>query len=747
MSLAPGTLLGPYEILALIGAGGMGEVYRARDPRLDRQVAVKVLSERWGNDQRSLSRFEREAKAVAALSHPHILTIYDVGSRSGMTYVVTELLDGETVRARLARGPLEWRKAVEICIAVAEGLDAAHGKGVVHRDVKPENIFLTSDGRVKILDFGLASYQPAAAAGQTLETQTEVGLLMGTPGYMSPEQVRGEPVNAASDIFSLGCVLYELLTGRRAFVGPTVAASMAAILSQDPPIFTDAIGNAPTALERLVRHCLEKDCRLRFHSAHDLVFAMRNLERPQESAQAGSDSIAVLPFTNAGGADSEYLSDGITESLINIFSSFPRLRVVPRSVAFRYKGVDVDPRATGYELNVRLLLTGRVLQRGERLSVQAELVDTREQKQIWGERFNRTFSDIFEVEDEIARKISDQLRTKLTGEDRKRLGRRYTENTTAYQLYLKGSYQLSKRTPESLQRAIAYFQAATGEDPQYGLAYAGLADGQMILSWYGLHRPAEAIERSKNAALRAVEMDGELAEGYAALGFARVCGAEWAAAIRDFERAIQLNPGCWQAYDWYALCLSFLGRCEEAVSTIGKAQQLEPLSLVIYHHSAWVHLQARRYNEALAQCRKAFEIAPDYSLCHFWAGLAYSQMSMHEDAIRSLQRAREYLGNVPFSVAGLAHAYVLAGEAEKGRKLLDQLAASDQPYFVDPYQLAVVHAGLGDRDVAFRCLEEAYRDHSGWLAGWAYRDPRLDPLRGDARFADLLRRLGVLSLG
>ena len=655
MLLSAGSKLGPYEILAPIGAGGIGEVYRARDPRLDREVAVKVLSERWGNDCRSLSRFEREAKAVAALSHPNILTIYDLGSHNGMTYVVTELLNGETVRARLARGPLVWRKAVEICIAVAEGLDAAHGKGVVHRDVKPENIFLTTDGRIKILDFGLASYHPAAPAGQTLPTQTEVGLAMGTPGYMSPEQVRGEPVNASSDIFSLGCVLYELLTGRRAFAGSTVAASMAAILSEEPPVFPDAMGNAPAALERLVRHCLEKDCQLRFHSAHDLVFAMRNLERPQEAAQAGSDSIAVLPFTNTGGADSEYLSDGITESLINIFSSFPLLRVVPRSIAFRYKGVDLDPRAAGFELNVRLLLTGRVLQRGERLSVQAELVDTLEQKQIWGQRFNLTFSDIFEVEDEIARRISDQLRTKLKGEDRKRVGRRYTENTTAYQLYLKGRYQWSKRTPDSLQRAIGYFLEATGEDPQHSLAYAGLADSHMILGWIGLHRPTEAIDRSKDAALRAVEMDGELAEGYAALGFARGCGGEWAAAISDFERAIQLNPGYWLTYDWYALCLSALGRCEDAVATIGKAQQLEPLSLVIYHHSAWVHLHARRYNDAVAQCRKAFEIAPDYSLCHFWAGLAYTQMSMHVDALRMLQRARELVGGLPFSVAGLAH--------------------------------------------------------------------------------------------
>ena len=735
--------LGPYEIISSIGIGGMGEVYRARDPRLDREVAIKVLSDRWANDSRSLSRFEREAKAVAALSHPNILAIYDVGSHNSVNYVVTELLDGETLRARLARGPLGWRKAVDTCTAVAEGLDAAHGKGIIHRDLKPENIFLTTDGRIKILDFGLASYHPIAAAGQTIPTQTEVGLVMGTPGYMSPEQVRGEPASASSDIFSLGCVLYELLTGRRAFGGPTAAASIAAILSEEPPDFPDATGSAPTGLERLVRHCLEKQCSLRFHSAHDLVFALRNLDRPRETSQPSADSVAVLTFSNSGGADTEYLSDGITESLINNLSAIPRIRVLPRSVAFRYKGRDLDPREAGRELNVGLLLTGKVLQRGERLSVQAELVDTLEQKQVWGERFNRTFSDIFEVEEEIARNIYERLRTKLSGEDRKRMERRYTENTTAYQLYLKGRYHQGKRTPESLQRAIRYFQEATAEDPHYALAYAGLADSHVISGWYGPPAPADALERSKAAGLKAVEIDPALVEGHAALGFAYACGREWAAAENAFQRAIQLNPNYWLAYDWYALSLSSLGRCEEAIATIRKAQLLDPLSLVIHQHSAWVHIHARRYDDAIEQCRKASEIAPDYSVCHFWAGLAYTQMSMHQEALSTLVRARELLGGIPFSVAGLAHAHALAGQRDEARELLAQLEARAQTEHVDPYNFAVIHAGLGETERAFDALETAYRDGSFWVSCWARCDPRLDPLRGDARFGSLLRRVGV----
>jgi serine/threonine protein kinase/Tfp pilus assembly protein PilF len=721
----------------------MGEVYRARDPRLDRDVAVKVLPEDRADDGRALSRFDREAKTVAALSHPNILTVYDVGSHSGVNYVVTELLDGETLRGRLARGPLGWRKAVETCIAVAEGLDAAHGKGVIHRDLKPENIYLTTDGRVKILDFGLASYHPAAAAGEAAPTQTEVGLVMGTPGYMSPEQVRGQPASASSDIFSLGCVLYELLTGRRAFAGPTAAASMAAILSEEPPGIPCAPGHVPLGLHELVRHCLEKESSLRFHSAHDLVFALRNLDGPRETSERSVDSIAVLPFSNAGGAETEYLSDGITESLINNFSAVSQIRVVPRSIAFRYKGRDVDPREVGRELNVRMLLTGKVLQRGERLSVQAELVDTVEQKQVWGGRFNRGISDIFEVEEEIARNISDQLRARLTGEDRKRLERRFTENTAAYQLYLKGRYHWSKRTPDNIGRAIRYFQEATAEDPQYALAYAGLADGYILLGWYGLSTPGEALERSRDAALKAVEIDPELADGYAALVFARACAHDWAAAESAFRRATQLNPRCWLAYDWYAICLCGLGRCEEAIAAIGKAQQIDPLSLVIHQHSAWVNILARHYDDAIEQCTKALEMAPDYSLCHFWGGTAYSQKSMHQEALSAFLRTRVLLGDVPFSIASLAHAHVLAGQIGEARKLLDELTAPGQRYYVDPYQLAIIYAALGEADQAFDCLERAFRDHSAWLTCWARCDPRLDPIRSDARFPSLLRRLGI----
>lgn len=455
-----------------------------------------------------------------------------------------------------------------------------------------------------------------------------------------------------------------------------------------------------------------------------------------------NESIAVLPLQSASGPETEYLCDGITESLINHFSVIPQLRVVPRSVAFRYKGCEIDHHKVGCELNVRLLLTGKILQRGERLSIQAELVDVIEQKQVWGERLNRTMSGLLDVEDEIARHISGQLRLKLTRDEKRRLERRLTENIVAYQLYLKGRYHWSKRTPENLRRAIEYFEQATGEDPLYALAYSGLADSYIVLGWWGLFSPADALDRCKHAARKAIEIDPELVDGYAALGFAQGCDREWDDAEETFQRAIRANSAYWLTYDWYAICLSAVGRSEEAIAAVRRAQQIDPLSLVIHHHAAWIDIQARRYDDAVEQCRKALELDPNYSLGHFWLGFAQSHKSMHDEALRSLQKARELLGGIPYSLAGLAHAFANAGHRPEAEELLQELVTC-QRYYVDPYNLAIVHSGLGELERVFECLEKAYRARSMWMACWIKSDPRLDPARSDHRFADLLRRIGV----
>jgi serine/threonine protein kinase len=517
MTLKLGTRLGPYEIVAPLGAGGMGEVYRARDSRLNRDVAIKVLPERLSQNPQSLARFEREAKAVAALSHPNILVLFDVGTHDGLTYAVTELLEGQTLRERLDALSIPWRKAVEIGAAVAEGLSAAHSKGIIHRDLKPANIFLTSDGRVKILDFGLARRQPSVSPEEETATfadaETEAGTILGTVGYMSPEQVRGGTAEASSDIFSLGCVLYEMVTGQRAFRGSSAGDIMAAILKEEPAPMADSARQIPPELDRIIERCLAKNAGQRFHSAHDLAFALKStltasterqseaLPRPtrlrlalgllvavlvivlagafvyrKNRAGASIDSLAVLPFVNIGGdPNTEYLSDGITESLIDSLSQVPNLKVMSRSAAFRYKGKDADARTAGRELGVRAVLTGRITQRGDTLVVSTELVNVDDNSALWGEQYNRKLSDALAVQQEIAQQISEKLRLRLSSEQKTELAKHQTDNPEAYQLYLKGRYYASKFDTENLKKGLDYFQQAVALDPKYALAYDGIS--------------------------------------------------------------------------------------------------------------------------------------------------------------------------------------------------------------------------------------------------------------------------------
>src|SRR5579864_9335344 len=583
MPLAAGAHLGPYEIVAPIGAGGMGEVYRARDPRLDRDVAIKVLPAEVSGDPQALARFQREAKAVAALSHPNILAIFDVGSADGRNYVVTELLEGETLRARLNSSALAWRRAAELGTAIAEGLAAAHSKSVVHRDIKPDNLFLTSDGRIKILDFGLAKMPQAAAGENETVTQgiTQTGMIMGTVGYMSPEQVRGIPAGPASDIFSLGCVLYEMVSSKRAFQGQTAAETMSSILRDPPPDLTASVKEIPSELGRLIAHCIEKNPEERFQSARDLAFGLKAaLNSPVSAAAADpvkpANSIAVLPFVNASrDPDTEYLSDGITESIINSLAQLSQLKVTPRGTVFRYKGKDVDPQTAGRELNTRVVLTGRVMQRGETLVVSTELVDVAEGSQLWGERYSRKLADIFELEEEIARKISQSLRMKLTGDEHKRLGKRYTENSEAYQLYLRGRHYWIKRTIDGMKKGAEYFQQAIDIDPGYALAYAGLADCYIMLSSYIAIPPRDGQTKARSAATTAVALDPELAEAHVSWGFIRfLLDWDWAAADRELQRAIELNPANWQGPYWYSIILAAIGKHAEAEVQIRRAQEL-----------------------------------------------------------------------------------------------------------------------------------------------------------------------------
>ncbi len=673
MPVAPGTRLGPYQILAPLGAGGMGEVYRAKHLRLDRDVAIKVLPEHLAQDLQALARFEREAKAVAALSHPNILAIDDFGTDKGVTFAVTELLEGETLRSRLARGALPWREAVETGTALTEGLSAAHSKGIIHRDLKPENVFLTSEGRVKILDFGLARVRPKPSpqADASAPTETLAGTVMGTIGYMSPEQVRGEPADAPSDIFSLGCVLYEMVSGRRAFSRPNPSDTLAAILRDDPPPASGSGHEVPAELDRVLAQCLKKDTGQRFQSARDLAFALRAVQEigrlagaqvkpsprslrwallvPVAAAAlvvavslywiAGRnppiDSLGVLPFANATGSpDAEYLSDGITESLITDLSRLPGLRVKSREAVFRYKGREKDARIVGRELGVRAILKGRLAQRGDGLSVSVELVDARNANLIWSDQYNRKAGDILTIEREISSEISGKLRLRLTGEEQKRLATRHTESTEAYQLYLKGRYWWNRRTEQALKNSVEHFEQAIEKDPAYALVWAGLSDSYVMLAAYGVLPRQEAYLRAKAAARRALEIDKTLAGPHASL--ARVKTEyewDWAGAEKEYRRAIELDPNYATAHQWYAIHLAAVGRPQQALPVIKRAREIDPLSTVVNSQVAWILYFGRRYDEAAEESRKAIAMDANFAWGHSGLGSVYLQRARYREAI------------------------------------------------------------------------------------------------------------------
>ncbi len=794
MILTPGTRLGSYEILTPIGAGGMGEVYKARDLRLDRDVAIKVLPEQFAKDAEALLRFEREAKAVAALSHSNILAIHDVGDAQGVRFAVMELLEGQTIRERLRQSAIPWRKAAEIGLAVAEALAVAHAKGIVHRDIKPENLFLTSDGRVKVLDFGLARIgRPASPSNTTptdeladAETQlvnTTPGIVVGTMGYMSPEQLRGEVVDGRSDIFSLGCVLYEMVAGQKAFSRKTAAESISAILNEDPAELAGSGKHVPPDFDRIIAHCVEKKPADRFQSARDLAFALRTIsstsgvfqpvvEQPKPrmnrrvwiagaaatvvvvltaillwvwSHHSGAiRSIAVLPFVNVGAdPNTEYLSDGISESIMNSLSQLPNISVMSRSSVFRYKRPDVDAQAAGRDLNVQAVLAGRVAKRGDQLLVSAELVDTRTNHQIWGDQYNRKLTDVMAIQEEISREISDKLRVRLTGEDKKRLVKRHTENAEAYGLYLKGRYQWNKQTLDGMETGISFFKQAIEKDPRYGLAYAGLADAYALLADYNVLAAKEVMPSAKTAAMKALEIDDTISEAHASLGWAKLTlDWDWTGAEKEFKRSIELNPNYATAHQWYADYLTVTGRPDEAQAGMKRAQQLEPASLPISVALASTFYYTHQNEQAIDQCRRAIVMDPQFVAAHVFLGRAYEQKGSYAEAIAELKQALQLSEGGSNELAALGHAYAQSGDRAEAQKILQELNTRSTQTYVQPIWFAVINAALGNKEEAFPWLRKAVGDRSVWLI-YLKVDPIFDSLRTDARFADVARQVGL----
>src|SRR5262245_6825612 len=762
--ITAGVRLGRYEILGPLGAGGMGEVYCARDTRLDRKVAVKVLPETFARDPLRQARFEQEARAVAALSHPNILAIHDYGTEGDTPFAVMELLEGENLRTALSRSPLPWRRALEIGAIIADGLAVAHARGIIHRDLKPENLFLTCDGQVKILDFGLARMEAPTVAGEDtspyLEVRTDPGAVMGTMGYMSPEQVRGQTVDARSDFFALGCVLYEMVSGRRAFQRDSAADTTAAILHEEP---TSLELNAPPQVDAAIRRCLAKEPACRYALARDLASALRSAlagagpPAAFPTTRAGElalpapsrpiiDSLAVLPLVNTSAdPNTEYLADGITESLITLLSRLPGLRVMARSTVFRYKGRDVDVQEVGRALRVRTVLTGRLQQRGARLILKAELVDVADGAQLWGERYDRELTDLFAVEETVARDIVAQLRLHLSGDPERQLARPPAADPQTYRLYLKGRYHWNKRTHEGLHKSVTLFEQAIERDPTFAPAYAGLADAYLNLGGWGHLAPREAYPRAKAASSRALALDEQLAEAHVSMAMAlKEYDWDWDGAERSYLRALQLNPNYPVAHQWYGEYLAARGRHDEAIATMQRALDLDPLSLII-HATLGRHGYhfARQYDRAVEQLQRTLEIDANFWVAHHFLGGVYAGMGKLQEALAAFETARRLEGNLE-TIAGLGFVHGMAGRHDEALAMLDELQRQSSRCYVSPMLRALIWTGIGDTDKAFAWLDRAVERRTQWLSEILV-DSFFDRLRPDPRFNELLRQVGLFS--
>jgi serine/threonine protein kinase/tetratricopeptide (TPR) repeat protein len=789
-----GEVVSHYRVVEKIGSGGMGVVYRAEDSRLGRSVALKFLPAEFLRDPHALERFKREARAASALDHPNICTIHDIGEHQGQPFIVMQLLKGETLKERIAGGPLKMDFVLDLSIQIAEALAAAHARGIVHRDIKPANIFVTNDGVAKILDFGIA-IESSPRSGSLSEVPTSknddlmgAGAAVGTVAYMSPEQARGEDIDLRSDLFSFGAVMYETATGRPVFSGQTTAVIFDSILRRTPAPPFQLNPKVPLKLNEIITRALEKDKNLRYQTATDLKADLQRAKRDSSEAHAvvtgwepharsGArrgravifgfaalaavlfmvlrislnyvrttgqviDSIAVLPFVNMGGnPDSDYLSDGLTETLIDSLSELPNLKVMSHSAVFRYKGKATDAKTAGTELRVRAVLTGRVTQRGDSLSVDAELVKVEDNTAMWGEQYNRKLADALAVQNDIASRISEKLRLKLSNDQKTRIAKRQTDNPEAYQLYLKGRFYAAKFITAEMNKGFDYFNQAIALDPNYALAYAGLAYYYNLTDDW-LMAPSDAMPKAREAARKAIELDDNLAEAHVELGSVYAFyDFDWAAAEHEFRRALDLSPNYAPSPEYFAWYLMTVGRKDESLSQIRRAEQLDPLSSEILSVSGLFLYFSRRYDEALTELKKCIDVDPNSWTGYLFLSQVYQQQGRFPEAMEALQHASRIVGDSnAIPTAELAHAYAASGRKAEARRILDELSDRSKRGVVSKYALGTAYAALGDKNEALSRLEQAYSERSATL-DFVNVDPELDSLRSEPRFQDLVRRM------
>jgi serine/threonine protein kinase/Flp pilus assembly protein TadD len=790
-----GTTISHYTILEKLGEGGMGVVYKARDIKLDRVVALKFLPHHVTPSEVEQARFLQEAKASAALNHPNVCSVIDIQEADGNQFIVMEYLDGVTLRKKIAsRGvtspvALPVDDAISYAIQIGEALHEAHSNGIVHRDIKCENIMVNSRNQVKVTDFGLAKLKGSLKLTKTSST-------VGTLGYMAPEQIQGGEVDTRSDIFSFGVVLFEMLTGKMPFRGEHEAAMMYSILNEEPESLLKFKPDLSPELDRIIHRSLEKDPEDRYQSVADMVSELRRLQkastrvvRPDPTSPSRTNStippapvakhrspvlrwtaialavimvsiaawvlldqkpsqkitsMAVLPFVNAGADQSaEYLSDGFTESLINSLSKFPGVKMMSRNSVFRYKGKDVDPQVVGKELNVGAVLLGRIQQNAGALSVSVELVNTTDNSHMWGNQYERNPSEIIALQNEISRELSRQLSISLTGDQEQQMIRSATENTEAYQLYLKGRFYWNKRTTEGFKKAVELFQNAIDKDPGYALAYSGLADCYNLMSSYYILPASDASSKARAAANRAIDLDNTLGEPHTNLAsIAMDYDWKFDDAEREFKRAIELNPNYATAHHWYGEFLAAMGRRKEGMAEIGRAIESDPLAPVLYASAAWILYAMGEHQQAITNADRALELDSQFPRAFSLKASVYSRMGKHEEALRYARQAIAASGNGIEYRALLGFVMGRAGMRTEAETTLRGLHEISRNEFVAPVLFAIVYAGLNNDDKVFEWLEKMYEARSGDIV-MLNIEPAWDLVRGDPRFTTLTQKVGL----
>jgi serine/threonine-protein kinase len=799
--LSPGKRLGHFEIRRVLGVGGMGIVYEAQDVRLQRRVALKVLSPELFRDRVARERFMREAQLAASITHPNVAIVHEVDEEAGTPFIAMEFVPGRTIKAQVRSGPLPFQKVLSVGQQVCSALEAAHDVGIVHRDIKSSNIIVTPSSQVKVLDFGLAkalstTWLKASSARErapmvaSSPSQEETGVtlqgaILGTPSYVSPEQASGGVMDARSDLFSLGVVLYEAASGRLPFQGSTNEEILESIRSQDPtPLRLDP--QVPGGFSRVIARCLTKNPEDRHGSAAQLREELDRLEEEskQRPRRIGSvrrraflvagamvvvlaligalefgalrdfvrtgisptpiRALAVLPFENlSGDPNQEYFADGMTDELISSLATIEQLRVISRTSVMQYKSVNKPLPEIARELDVGGVVAGSVTRAGNRVRIRAQLIQAVTDRHLWSGSYERELDDILALQNGVARAIAREVQATLTEQEDRRLKGSARVNPEAYEAYLKGRYYWNTRTSAGLRKGVGYFERAIEKDPDYAPAYAGLADSYLMMGRYHVLAKEDAYRRARTAATNALRIDSSLAEAQTSIAAIREdLDWDWVGAEKAYRRALELNRSYAIAHHWYAVLLAGQGRHGEAIAEIERARALDPLSLNVNTEVCGVYFFARQYDRAIRECEKAIQIDEDYALAHYYLGLAYAFMERFDEAIAELQKARSLSKGEAYTIAGLGHAYARAGDKVKAQTMLSELELMAKTVYVEPTDLAAVHVGLGANDRAIEYLQKGYVQRGEDMA-YLKVEPMWDPLRADPRFIDLLGKMGL----